>query len=183
MSWNWSLYFRADRRLCHAPRERVSWNFTSVMLIAGIIVTLHVSVWVEIRQTHSVYISCMSRSTWACELKFAPLPKFVPHISHAPRERVSWNVKLSGYSEVPYVTLHVSVWVEIHIIYLFSFLRLSRSTWACELKWSSIAVFNCDCASRSTWACELKCMVCNANPRVTSHAPRERVSWNLIYSK
>ena len=91
VSWNWSLYFRADRRLCHAPRERVSWNFTSVMLIAGIIVTLHVSVWVEIRQTHSVYISCMSRSTWACELKFAPLPKFVPHISHAPRERVSWN--------------------------------------------------------------------------------------------
>ena len=33
---------------------------------------------------------------------------------HAPRERVSWNAKeLAEYADVT-VTLHVSVWVEIH---------------------------------------------------------------------
>ena len=77
---------------CHAPRERVSWNH-------------HLDKY--------AFKSNGSRSTWACELKSGSPRKAACGSSHAPRERVSWNVKLNGYSEVPYVTLHVSVWVEI----------------------------------------------------------------------
>ena len=55
---------------------------------------------------------------------------------------------------------------------------LSRSTWACELKflkfWKSPYIHG----SRSTWACELKCQTATAVSGADSHAPRERVSWN-----
>ena len=120
---------------------------------------------------------------------------------HAPRERVSWNrryrpcknryavtlhvsVWVEIYSDdfvfwLCLVTLHVSVWVEIEDIVLVKIATQSRSTWACELKFKSFTWVFVNGWSRSTWACELKCMVCNANPRVTSHAPRERVSWNF----
>ena len=36
--------------------------------------------------------------------------------SHAPRERVSWNYKRKKRPAPGGVTLHVSVWVEIHNI-------------------------------------------------------------------
>ena len=186
-------------------------------------VTLHVSVWVEIaNQCHAMPLP-LSRSTWACELKW---PTQVWHLFHLVTLHVSVWVEMtclprhfSNFS----VTLHVSVWVEIANQCHAMPLPLSRSTWACELKfdfqgireffnrvtlhvsvwvemqicsaafrkpfvtlhvsvwvemttWKSWQIFSA--RSRSTWACELKCMVCNANPRVTSHAPRERVSWN-----
>ena len=98
----------------HAPRERVSWNFTA--------------------QQHG-------RSV----------------VSHAPRERVSWNraCRPSCYLWCK-VTLHVSVWVEIYHEQLRHSACWSRSTWACELKWS----------------------MTKAQSKLKSHAPRERVSWN-----
>ena len=99
---------------CHAPRERVSWNEILFRLRSIKNVTLHVSVWVEI---FGIYISLSknsSRSTWACELKFADhfIGNFIQ--SHAPRERVSWNRTVRRHTYVVLrVTLHVSVWVEI----------------------------------------------------------------------
>ena len=133
----------------------------------------------ELKYTNSVFALCVypSRSTWACELKFNSKICFIPQISHAPRERVSWNNQDSRGERVAYVTLHVSVWVEISIPLIVLGLAKSRSTWACELKfvnavfhvlksvtlhvsvWVEISsltpavwVFQ----SRSTWACELK---------------------------
>ena len=55
------------------------------------LVTLHVSVWVEIL------------------LKLGDLMQFC----HAPRERVSWNIFTALVDILALVTLHVSVWVEI----------------------------------------------------------------------
>ena len=167
--------------LCHAPRERVSWN--SIFKVSG-------------------NFSTASRSTWACELKCFCYVKNNEIVSHAPRERVSWNAKteirmlgyerhaprervswnipvfgwniwrcshaprervswnvdcLSDGEEVKVtlhvsvwveiecfnlvfnvldVTLHVSVWVEILLIPYNQQLFWSRSTWACELKYS-----------------------------------------------
>ena len=100
------------------------------------LVTLHVSVWVEIyknvgdlvrltsRSTWACELKCnfdaiqtilhKSRSTWACELKFYGRAKrYEDSTSHAPRERVSWNTKAAEYFGYDWVTLHVSVWVEI----------------------------------------------------------------------
>ena len=100
----------------------------------------------------------MSRSTWACELKFVHLttlldfPRVTLHVSvwveidihpyrpwirmgHAPRERVSWNLI-------------------INMLVLYK--RKSRSTWACELKFNRQRKNLCRHWSRSTWACELK---------------------------
>ena len=56
--------------LCHAPRERVSWNKELSMWVNKLMVTLHVSVWVEI-----------SIRAWVA----------FRVCGHAPRERVSWN--------------------------------------------------------------------------------------------
>ena len=60
---------------------------------------------------------------------------------------------------------------------------LSRSTWACELKflkfWKSPYIHG----SRSTWACELKCQTATAVSGADSHAPRERVSWNTLQNR
>ena len=102
-------------RYGHAPRERVSWNDFNLIIKSKGSVTLHVSVWVEMPQSHisrytaavtlhvSVWVeisnaanaacSTTSRSTWACELK----------------------------SEDYCKGRHC---------------KLSRSTWACELKFS-----------------------------------------------
>ena len=55
-------------------------------------VTLHVSVWVEIDICRNVADVTRSRSTWACELKSASCSVIASPPSHAPRERVSWNL-------------------------------------------------------------------------------------------
>ncbi len=128
----------------------------AVSIAAVIAVTLHVSVWVEIALDKICLAVFESRSTWACELKFLILCKCQLDTGHAPRERVSWNRQCLLCIFLNRVTLHVSVWVEIFIFILPYRLY----------------------ASRSTWACELKLPFFNALDIVTSHAPRERVSWN-----
>ena len=75
----------------HAPRERVSWNDNPEQSELTFGVTLHVSVWVEMTNTLFAVIESRSRSTWACELKFAECVYPGWGRSHAPRERVSWN--------------------------------------------------------------------------------------------
>ena len=143
-------------QLRHAPRERVSWNWPPGTDTALSIVTLHVSVWVEMIIAGRFSISVSSRSTWACELKSQKRSKYEYQCRHAPRERVSWNAFNLWSGTVYDVTLHVSVWVEIYTIFWQILSYRSRSTWACELKFGS-----------ATQLLDL--------PR---HAPRERVSWN-----
>ena len=119
----------------HAPRERVSWN---VLL------------------DECNLVKCRSRSTWACELKSswwksAKPPSVTLHVSVWVEMVRSTKPKISTV-----VTLHVSVWVEIWITSLRYMCSLSRSTWACELKFFQMGV-------RRSYL---------------RHAPRERVSWN-----
>ena len=57
----------------------------------GLNVTLHVSVWVEIQIFLPKWAETWSRSTWACELKLVIIAVLFVGLSHAPRERVSWN--------------------------------------------------------------------------------------------
>ena len=151
-------YIQAQWRGCHAPRERVSWNAPGAT---------------------SVPLRTRSRSTWACELKCERSEQGrLPFRRHAPRERVSWNVGFLQFFIGLFVTLHVSVWVEIlSIINDYSWMsvtlhvsvwveiapngfaavrRWSRSTWACELKYTRHYTRWQVPASRSTWACELK---------------------------
>ena len=157
---------------------------------------LHVSVWVEISTLRWEIRMLWSRSTWACELKFRKTRQAERHdvtlhvsvwveiyqlvrnvpwvIGHAPRERVSWND--SGDHCVGY-------------------LIRSRSTWACELKfsdavplspirtvtlhvsvWVEIFRFSRErflFSSRSTWACELKLR----NPRNPWQKKKSRSTW------
>ena len=82
-----------------------------------------------------------SRSTWACELKSSLLSIFAVSSRHAPRERVSWNSEYQKKIKAEGVTLHVSVWVEI-LKQIFYFHHVeSRSTWACELKFNPVSEF------------------------------------------
>ena len=137
------------------------------------------SVWVEMTNTLFAVIESRSRSTWACELKFAEcvypgwgrshaprervswnttaIEPLTTQVCHAPRERVSWNWQDSHIRIYGWVTLHVSVWVEMPTAYNRQTSMSSRSTWACELKYLYLAIQNTD----------------------IGHAPRERVSWNL----
>ena len=77
------------------------------------------------------------------------------------------------------VTLHVSVWVEIKYILFDEFMTRSRSTWACELKLRVSCQIVGRASSRSTWACELKFNLFKVKSKSSRHAPRERVSWNF----
>ena len=139
VSWNTHInnVFKIFR--CHAPRERVSWNDTSITAGKTTFVTLHVSVWVE--------ISVLWFSQWLYAVTL--------HVS------VWVEIKVKKWKEVNYnVTLHVSVWVEMENSTNKRRIRMSRSTWACELKYTLM----------------LKCFLW------AGHAPRERVSWNNPFS-
>ena len=56
VSWNENSAMQVDFSGSHAPRERVSWNRSSRKQNGKLVVTLHVSVWVEIK-FFGVYIS------------------------------------------------------------------------------------------------------------------------------
>ena len=80
-----------------------------------------------------------------------------------------------------FVTLHVSVWVEIIIsekmILWKSTVTLHVSVWV-EIQCYFKEAYP-DEESRSTWACELKCLWFGKGKIWGErHAPRERVSWN-----
>ena len=135
VSWNSIAHLLNRLQNGHAPRERVSWNINVAIWLMIICVTLHVSVWVEINGIYGKGTEKASRSTWACELKYAVCEQ-----------------EIKGY----FVTLHVSVWVEIFELYVCRNGIGSRSTWACELKLKNGRVQTAFLWSRSTWACELK---------------------------
>ena len=124
-------------------------------------VTLHVSVWVEIVSLMLISKTLMvSRSTWACELKFLLYGFLDLNFCHAPRERVSWN------DLFPFQTGHYACHAPRERVswnfFLFKIhqkINKSRSTWACELKFHD-------------YTCKMLDKV--------RHAPRERVSWNLV---
>ena len=210
----------------HAPRERVSWNSFLYSILFRQKVTLHVSVWVEIDLKCSLMLSGMSRSTWACELKFPATPFnvvlschaprervswnecykfqqliFCSHaprervswniliykicrivIRHAPRERVSWNAKLDLTCSYPYVTLHVSVWVEIFVSVtrlFLSIVTLHVSVWV-EMKFFFVCVPQKIVTLHvSVWV-EMRIFAPKSS-QSTCHAPRERVSWNHTF--
>ena len=151
----------------------------------------------------STHPTDMSRSTWACELKFsvhslcdnwiarhAPRERvswnwiiyvlFRKRHCHAPRERVSWNEEIKESKRKEAVTLHVSVWVEIPIHSRKHWAKMSRSTWACELKyecwWQNSEVSGHAPRERVSWNEQ---MPDNSVDEI-GHAPRERVSWNSL---
>ena len=155
------------------------------MFLVGLeksIVTLHVSVWVEI------LVICTSCKT---------------AIRHAPRERVSWNCQQKSSYRLYQVTLHVSVWVEIFIFTLIKWTcchaprervswntpyfgttptsTRSRSTWACELKWQKLRKPLQRKRSRSTWACELKLSL-EYNP-IENYSSRSTWACELKYKR
>ena len=122
----------------------------------------------------------MSRSTWACELKYYYANLGFIDLCHAPRERVSWNPYYFRVEIGDRVTLHVSVWVEIYIHLIVTLLlavTLHVSVWVEILASKAISHFS---MSRSTWACELKLNIYFLTNLWPGHAPRERVSWNLF---
>ena len=135
VSWNVQILISPKNCTRHAPRERVSWNSDKIMCIHLLFVTLHVSVWVEIREMRSKTIEAIVTLHVSVWVEITPFLDFVGRFS---------------------VTLHVSVWVEIESPKKMWWWLQSRSTWACELKYLKIPHYNHQHRSRSTWACELK---------------------------
>ena len=80
-------------------------------------------------------MNLLSRSTWACELKYT-IFWYNTYINKVTLHVSVW-VEMTETEETPTeeeVTLHVSVWVEILGLQRFNYHFVSRSTWACELK-------------------------------------------------
>ena len=170
--------------MCHAPRERVSWNPFHIPRYRKDIVTLHVSVWVEIwneRHRGTGRGVTLHVSVW---VEILCVTCAVEFMSHAPRERVSWNRKIWSQSfkalcHAPRERVSWNAWYVMQIREL----QVSRSTWACELKLKNSATQAEPIVSRSTWACELKYVKLWLVSRGFSHAPRERVSWNMFFTR
>ncbi len=125
------------------------------------LVTLHVSVWVEILADFSSSTSSSSsRSTWACELKL---------------------IFTTSLFVINFVTLHVSVWVEICYCMTAVFPVQSHAPRE-RVSWNvlgSIPVVSADGHApreRVSW----NWMSWNSPLEAEGHAPRERVSWNAI---
>ena len=149
------------------------------------------------------FCSATSRSTWACELKYATDKTNPYQLGHAPRERVSWNCSLFSsvsvlYSHAPRERVSwnckeiTSCWrTDSHaprervswneyfpaIETIFdSHAPRERVSW----NYRSQAQVSLPLTSRSTWACELKYTDSTNYYNAGGHAPRERVSWNNI---
>ena len=102
--------------VCHAPRERVSWNCNAKSPL-----------WNAWRHAPRERVSWNVRSSavFAKLIRHAPRERvswnrggfIILQVlkSHAPRERVSWNPIFSFLVTKNSVTLHVSVWVEISL--------------------------------------------------------------------
>ena len=122
-------------------------------------VTLHVSVWVEIVPFWRVYEAVQSRSTWACELKCSCNIDFWNFRSHAPRERVSWNhLNLGTRWECPRHAPRERVsWNHLNL----------GTRWECPRH-----------APRERVSWNLKELA--EKNDTTGHAPRECVSWNIF---
>ena len=202
VSWNCRFLMHWKLLQRHAPRERVSWN-VAFGAFDGLWanVTLHVSVWVEIpfwwlseqqsasRSTwacelksfheRNLSLRATSRSTWACELKLILTSADFSAISHAPRERVSWNYYALACQSFARVTLHVSVWVEISNPSGdkdLSFVTLHVSVWVEIVNSSVTVVYRQVTLHVSVWV-EIAALS-RLEKNLVCHAPRERVSWN-----
>ena len=203
VSWNYSGFATGTNYQGHAPRERVSWNTkTRLNFNTQSLVTLHVSVWVEIFVSGKGFCFLVSRSTWACELKFINFYRICLVI----RSRSTWACELKYaintlFYSYSMVTLHVSVWVEILwnvllkctnavTLHVSVWVEITRSLWNVSLcrvtlhvsVWVEIwqwSYWELNRKSRSTWACELKCGDIQQRHMERRHAPRERVSWNV----
>ncbi len=110
-------------------------------------------------EIRSRVILVMSRSTWACELKYIVM---ILCFGYA-WSRSTWACELKFKS---FTWVFVNGW--------------SRSTWACELKYIVMILCFGYAWSRSTWACELKLNIYCLTNLWPGHAPRERVSWNTL---
>ena len=144
---------------CHAPRERVSWNIVEQCKRSWRLVTLHVSVWVEIRSPEYITIRQMVTlhvSVWV-EILYKKEFKVKVVVTLHVSVWVEIYKKCATYVRLN-VTLHVSVWVEILFTaatILFITVTLHVSVWV-EICDTSLTP---SCwKSRSTWACELKCV-------------------------
>ena len=135
MSWNANFYNSIG---VNASRSTWACELKFNMIIFDITtntVTLHVSVWVEIKSISVKYVNILVTlhvSVW-----------------------VEMTMK-SLRTQLSTVTLHVSVWVEIKHELSTTLSQRSRSTWACELKFPVWPLLSEYSKSRSTWACELK---------------------------
>ena len=166
----------------HAPRERVSWNRLSWLRVLHTVKSR--STWaceLKFEEWQLKNPETESRSTWACELK--SVWSWYWHC--IPPSRSTWACELksgavAAWQVISYVTLHVSVWVEMKGLIRGKTQKKSRSTWACELKFCTAYIIAAPTSSRSTWACELKLISLQIQTAVKRHAPRERVSWNIF---
>ena len=124
-----------------------------------------------------------SRSTWACELKCF----LVISTSRKTASRSTWACELKSCKIYQltnaHVTLHVSVWVEI-VLYivkrLTTLVTLHVSVWVEIVGSSSVGGSSVVTLHVSVWV-EITILF----PKIglaTSHAPRERVSWNATFS-
>ena len=98
----------------HAPRERVSWNFSHDNSPFHALVTLHMSLWVEIYKSYLYLFTCVVTLHVSVWVEMKTLLIWV--------NRYSVTLHVSVWVEMFFqllnpifcqVTLHVSVWVEI----------------------------------------------------------------------
>ena len=144
----------------HAPRERVSWNYYNVAVLCWFYVTLHVSVWVEIKKTSKVrkyVIVTLHVSVWV-EIQEDGIKREGLH-SHAPRERVSWNTRKEKVENK-----------------LFRHAPRERVSWNMTRQKTLLRTGCHAPRERVSWNRNYDF----SDDEIHSHAPRERVSWNFI---
>ena len=124
------------------------------------IVTLHMSVWVEMSKWCKEDFDTSSRSTWACELKFLTMPKKTT----IRKSRSTWACELKSFCSVKLESLSGHAPHE-------------RVSWNVERWWYHEQSKSHAPHERVSWNCCQQEM----QFQLPRHAPHERVSWNLSF--
>ena len=128
---------------CHAPRERVSWNFRTVAEIC----TTHCHApreRVSWNYCLNILTPMLIRHAPRERVSWNPLSQLDVLLlsGHAPRERVSWNINDFNFWQLIPVTLHVSVWVEIVTVYECN-VPFCRHAPRERVSWNLVCTFHC----------------------------------------
>ena len=165
---------------CHPLREDVSWNILSRSSVLWRIVILFVRMWVEMPWLSVIlYLPrvILFVRMWV-EMRMQSF-KCSGTWCHPLREDVSWNIFFSPFLLI--LRLSSSSWgceLKCTCCYFFLLSNQSSSSWGCELKCSCRVIYCKLAMSSSSWGCELKLSLRAFWRLYHRHPLREDVSWN-----
>ena len=183
VSWNNIIKTYCTLLYCQPLREAVSWNFQTVNKpLNQITVSLFVRLWVEIRKRLTKFTNSVVSLFVRLWVEIFIDSSFHGCVSCQPlREAVSWNTL--HFHLLPMMIcqpLREAVSWNRERLEAGEPVRMSASSWGCELKYLLPGPVLSLLPSASSWGCELKYQLLFMKHICGGQPLREAVSWNAM---